>query len=106
MAGAAWSGRGTGGERGAIMLHDANGEPFDAPLLFTDVHMDVTGMLARVQVRQRFASPSREWMEGVYGFALPEKAAVDHMTMTSASRQTFSISETARRRRHADRRNT
>ncbi len=46
--------------QGALLLGDAAGEPVEAPLLFTDVHMDVSGMLARVQVRQRFVNPSAE----------------------------------------------
>ena len=38
-------------------------------------------MVARVQVMQRFANPTAQWREGVYVFPLPEKAAVDHLTM-------------------------
>jgi len=52
-----------------------------APLLATDVHMDVSGMVVRVQVTQRFVNPTAQWREGVYVFPLPEKSAVDHLTM-------------------------
>ncbi len=67
--------------QGTLLLRDTNGEGTAAPLIATDVHMDVSGMVARVQVTQRFANPSAQWREGVYVFPLPEKAAVDHLTM-------------------------
>ncbi len=67
--------------QGTLLLRDDVGEKSAAPLLGTDVHMDVTGMVARVQVTQRFANPTAQWREGVYVFPLPEKAAVDHLTM-------------------------
>ena len=38
-------------------------------------------MIARVRVMQRFANPTAQWREGVYVFPLPEKSAVDHLTM-------------------------
>ena len=67
--------------QGALLLREAAGTPTQAPLLATDVHMDVSGMVARVRVSQRFANPTAQWREGVYVFPLPEKAAVDHLTM-------------------------
>jgi hypothetical protein len=67
--------------QGTLFLRDDSGEKVQAPLLFTDVHMNVSGMVARVQVNQRFVNPTSEWREGVYVFPLSEKAAVDHLTM-------------------------
>ena len=55
-----------------------------APLLKTDVHIAVTGIIARTTVRQDFTNPSRkkgDWLEGMYVFPLPETAAVDHLRM-------------------------
>ncbi len=77
----------TAGEpgQGTLMLR-GEGDASPAPLLRTDVHMDVTGMVARVQVIQRFANPTAQWREGVYVFPLPEKAAVDHLTMRVGER--------------------
>jgi Ca-activated chloride channel family protein len=66
---------------GTLLLREEAGGKSTAPLLRTDVHMDVTGMVARVQVTQRFANPTAQWREGVYVFPLPDKAAVDHLTM-------------------------
>jgi len=52
-----------------------------APVLGTDVHMVVTGIVARARVRQEFTNPGSAWTEGVYVFPLPEDAAVDHLRM-------------------------
>ena len=52
-----------------------------APVLGTDVHMVVTGIVARTRVRQEFTNPGSAWTEGVYVFPLPEDAAVDHLRM-------------------------
>ena len=51
----------------------ASGASVASPLLFTDVHMDVSGMIARVPVSQRFVNPTAQWREGVYVFPLPDK---------------------------------
>ena len=73
---------GTGGpSQGTLLLREASDGKTEAPLLDTSVHMDVSGMVARIQVRQRFVNPTAEWREGVYVFPLPDKAAVDHLTM-------------------------
>jgi len=78
----------TGGDvrQGTLTLRDADGATAQAPLVFTDVHMDVSGVTARVRVAQRFVNPTAEWREGVYVFPLPEKAAVDHLAMRIGER--------------------
>ena len=57
-----------------------------APTLKTDVHMRVTGMIARVKVEQHFKNPTKDWMEGIYVFPLPEESAVDHLDMKVGDR--------------------
>ncbi len=57
-----------------------------APRLATEVAMQVTGLVARVQVGQRFHNPTGEWLEGVYVFPLPETAAVDTLRMVVGER--------------------
>jgi len=52
-----------------------------APILKTDVQINVTGMIARAIVKQHFRNPDTTWKEGVYVFPLPEDAAVDHLRM-------------------------
>jgi len=72
--------------QGTLLLRDAGGTGVAAPLVFTDVHMDVSGMTARVRVVQRFVNPTTDWREGVYVFPLPDKAAVDHLDMRIGDR--------------------
>ena len=75
---------------GTLLLRTAQpGRFVPAPTLNTDVHITVTGIIARATVKQEFVNPSREpdnWMEGVYVFPLPETAAVDHLRMTIGER--------------------
>ncbi len=52
-----------------------------APILKTDVQINVTGMIARAAVKQHFRNPDTTWKEGIYVFPLPEDAAVDHLRM-------------------------
>ncbi len=52
-----------------------------ASLLNTEVDIDVSGLVARVSVRQEFHNDGAEWVEGVYVFPLPDRAAVDHMRL-------------------------
>ncbi len=50
--------------------------------LGTRVDIQVSGMVARVTVEQRFQNPNPEWAEGSYVFPLPETAAVAEMRIT------------------------
>ncbi len=52
-----------------------------ATTLNTDVRMDISGLVARVKVRQEFRNEGGEWVEGIYVFPLPDKAAVDRMRL-------------------------
>ncbi len=47
----------------------------------TDVTMSISGLVARVSVRQEFRNEGAEWVEGIYVFPLPDKAAVDRMRL-------------------------
>ncbi len=60
---------------------ESNGHYLAAPLLKTDVHMTISGLIVRATVRQQFKNDSAEWAEGIYVFPLPENAAVDHLNM-------------------------
>lgn len=57
-----------------------------APMTQTRVRFDVTGVIARARVVQRFNNPLDSWIEGEYVFPLPEDAAVDHLTMRVGDR--------------------
>ncbi len=59
---------------------------FVAPILRTDVEIQVSGIVARAKVRQTFRNPFDDWYEGVYVFPLPEHAAVDHLKLKIGER--------------------
>lgn len=70
-----------------LLFRDADGlSGFLAPTLATEVRMTVSGTVERVTVRQHFINPSNAWLEGVYIFPLPERAAVDHLVMQIGDR--------------------
>ena len=52
-----------------------------ATTINTDVDLKISGLVARVSVRQEFRNEGDEWVEGVYVFPLPDKAAVDRMRL-------------------------
>lgn len=62
------------------------GEHIAAPVVSTDVKIDVTGPIARTVMTQRFRNPSDGWVEGIYAFPLPEDSAVDTLRMRVGDR--------------------
>ncbi|HEB83114.1 MAG TPA: marine proteobacterial sortase target protein [Gammaproteobacteria bacterium] len=52
----------------------------------TDVDIRINGPIARTRLTQRFQNNSGYWMEGLYVFPLPEKAAVDHFRLLIGER--------------------
>jgi len=72
--------------QGSLILRSGDGAQ-PAPLLQTEVQMQVAGLVARVRVRQRFTNPGSGWAEGIYVFPLPEDAAVDRMNMQIGERR-------------------
>lgn len=54
--------------------------------LQTDVSMNVSGLIVRTEVCQKFSNPSDDWVEGIYVFPLPDSAAVDHLRMRVGAR--------------------
>ncbi len=73
--------------QGALFRIDPRGEMTPAcPLKHTDVKAEISGFITRVTVTQQFENPSEEKIEAVYTFPLPDKAAVDDMTITVGER--------------------
>ena len=87
QAAAAPAPRGDGARPGLLLRGAQDAPPVPAPLLATDVTIGVSGIVARVEVRQRFHNPTAVWQEGVYIFPLPESAAVDHLEMQVGERR-------------------
>jgi len=74
-------------ESGSLLIESSlHGQYHLAPTIDTDVEMDISGMIARVNVTQHFTNPSSEWVNGIYVFPLPENAAVDHMKLIIGER--------------------
>lgn len=71
---------------GLFFRSDVVDKLFAAPVLSSDVVIDVTGDVARVTVTQRFRNPSQVWLEGIYVYPLPERSAVDRLTMRIGER--------------------
>jgi Ca-activated chloride channel family protein len=67
-------------QSGSLLLRMENGYS-TATLLDTDVNMNISGLVARVSVRQEFRNTSTDWVEGIYVFPLPDGAAVDRMRL-------------------------
>ena len=67
-------------QSGSLLLRMKEGY-VTATLMNTDVEMSINGLVARVSVKQKFHNEGKEWVEGVYVFPLPDKAAVDRMRL-------------------------
>ncbi|MEJ2347213.1 MAG: marine proteobacterial sortase target protein [Gammaproteobacteria bacterium] len=72
--------------QGSLLFADGHGGYRPALTQRTEVNIDVSGMIARAKVRQRFTNDSEQWVEGIYVFPLPEEAAVDHLRMQIGER--------------------
>src|SRR5262249_28706589 len=57
-----------------------------APVLASDIHVEVAGIVARSRVTQIFKNPTDHFMEAVYVFPLAENAAVDGLHMVIGER--------------------
>jgi Ca-activated chloride channel family protein len=74
-------------ERGQLLFHTAEpGRYAPAPLVATEVEIEVGGIVARTVVRQHFVNPTDGWLEGRYVFPLPEDSAVNRMTLSVGDR--------------------
>ncbi|HZZ91279.1 MAG TPA: marine proteobacterial sortase target protein [Usitatibacter sp.] len=76
-----------GPKAGELLLRtDTAGQYVVAPTVETEVAIQVTGMVARTKVTQAFQNPGSDFVEGLYVFPLPEKAAVDHLALQVGAR--------------------
>jgi len=71
---------------GTLYLTNDQQQTTASLVLKTDVDMVISGLTARVKVSQKFRNELDQWVEGKYLFPLPEKAAVDHLTMKVGER--------------------
>ena len=74
-------------EAGQLLFRgEQPGEYRAAMSLASEVDFAVTGMLARVSVKQSFVNDSDAWLEGVYVFPLPEEAALNGLQIRIGER--------------------
>ena len=72
---------------GSLLAKSRKGTDLGAcPLKTTAVRADISGFIARVNVRQEFENSYTEAIEAVYTFPLAHNGAVDQMTMTIGER--------------------
>jgi Ca-activated chloride channel homolog len=57
-----------------------------APALEAEVAIEITGLVARTRVTQRFRNPTDVWVEGIYVFPLPSGSAVDQLHLVVGDR--------------------
>ena len=63
-----------------------SGHYVTAPLVKTEVELNVTGIVSRAKVIQHFKNDSADWVQGKYVFPLPENSAVDKLRMKIGQR--------------------
>lgn len=80
-------GAGEPGSVAALQVSDGEGNLVSLPLQHTEVHGEVSGFVARVEVIQTFGNPFTEPIEATYVFPLPERAAVDDFLMQIGARR-------------------
>jgi len=71
---------------GLFFRSDTADVVFEAPVLSSDIEIDITADIARVTIVQRFRNPSKVWLEGIYVFPLPERSAVDRLLLRVGER--------------------
>jgi Ca-activated chloride channel family protein len=73
---------------GTLLFRTATpGQYETAPKVETEVAIQVSGLVARTRVTQVFHNPGGDFVEGIYVFPLPEKAAVDRLAMQIGDRR-------------------
>ena len=74
-------------ESGSLLIKVMpSGEYVSAPLVNTEVELNVSGIVSRAKVIQHFKNDSQDWVEGKYVFPLPENSAVDKLRMRIGER--------------------
>jgi len=74
-------------ESGTLMFQTQTpGIYIEAPMVATDVEMDIAGPIIRTRLSQTFKNTTDQWVEGTYVFPLPENAAVDRLRMVIGGR--------------------
>lgn len=74
-------------QNGSLLFKtETSGRYIKAPNVSTDVKMNIAGPIIRTTLSQTFQNKSDEFVEGVYVFPLPNKAAVDRLRIVVGGR--------------------
>jgi Ca-activated chloride channel family protein len=73
-------------QRGELLALMDDGRFSPSALLSQKVDIEVSGIIARVKVEQRFVNSSQQWIEALYVFPLPDESAVDHLRLMVGER--------------------
>jgi len=85
-------------ESGSLLYTPTSGNHYvRAPQLYTNVKINVEGMLARTRVEQELTNDSNQWVEAVYVFPLPDNASVDALSMTVADKEIHGVIQTRKK---------
>ncbi len=72
---------------GTLLFKQSNSQQFlQAPVLKTQVEIEINGLVANVKVKQKFTNTSNNWQHGVYAFPLPDNAAINQLKMRIGER--------------------
>ncbi|MGB0682049.1 MAG: marine proteobacterial sortase target protein [Magnetovibrionaceae bacterium] len=71
---------------GLFFPSDEEGLVEPAPMVATEIEVDVNGLVARYVMRHRFTNPSQIWTDAIYAYPLPEDAAVDRLVIRVGGR--------------------
>lgn len=77
--------------RGELLFKGEGGVFIPAPDLFRDVTINVSGLTARVKVKQTFVNGTSSTQEAIYVFPLPDESAVDRLTMMIGERKIIGV---------------
>ncbi len=68
-----------------LYLKNTNGY-LSAPVLDTSVKIDISGIVAKVELEQTFHNRSTDWVAGLYTFPLPDQAGVNKLEISIGER--------------------
>ncbi|MCR9267979.1 MAG: VIT domain-containing protein, partial [Alphaproteobacteria bacterium] len=74
-------------QEGALLIETVEpGYYLPAPMLATDMAVEIAGPIIRTTITQRFENPSDQWVEARYVFPLPANSGVDRLRMQVGDR--------------------
>ena len=73
--------------QGELLFTSENGRTVSAPLLSQDIDIEISGITARVTVKQEFINLEQVWLDARYVFPLPDACSVDYLLMRIGERE-------------------